>query len=119
LESVCYQTRDLLEAMKADAPLPTELRVDGGMSVNDWLMQFLSDVIGIPVVRPQVVETTALGAAQLAGLACGLYSSLEEIAAQWKADRRFEPKMDRARADTLYAGWRDAVGRTRSHGTPL
>jgi glycerol kinase len=117
LESVCYQTRDLLEAMKADAPLPTELRVDGGMSVNDWLMQFLADIIGIPVVRPQVVETTALGAAQLAGLACGVYSSLDEIAALWKAERRFEPQMDRSHADTLYAGWREAVARTRSHGS--
>jgi glycerol kinase len=116
LESVCYQTRDLLEAMRDDAPPPTELRVDGGMSVNDWLMQFLADVIGIPVVRPRIVETTALGAAQLAGLGAGLYGSLDEIAAQWQADRRFEPQMQRGHADALYAGWRDAVARTRSHG---
>jgi glycerol kinase len=71
------------------------------------------------VVRPQVVETTALGAAQLAGLGCGFYSSLDEIAAQWKMDRRFEPEMSRDRAEALYAGWRDAVSRTRSHSATV
>ena len=114
LESVCYQTRDLLEAMREDATPPTELRVDGGMAVNDWLMQFLTDIIGIPVVRPQTVETTALGAAQLAGLQAGVYASLEEIGALWRADRRFEPLLDKTRADTLYAGWREAVGRVQT-----
>ena len=114
LESVCYQTRDLLEAMKQDAIAPTELRVDGGMVVNDWLVQFLADILGIPVLRPQTVETTALGAAQLAGLQTGVYASLEEIGELWKVDKRFEPKMERARADTLYAGWREAVGRVCS-----
>ena len=114
LESVCYQTRDLLEAMREDATPPTELRVDGGMAVNDWLMQFLTDIIGIPVVRPQTVETTALGAAQLAGLQAGVYASLDEIGALWRADRRFEPTLDKARADTLYAGWREAVGRVQT-----
>ena len=114
LESVCYQTRDLLEAMREDATPPTELRVDGGMAVNDWLMQFLTDIIGIPVVRPQTVETTALGAAQLAGLQAGVYASLDEIGALWRADRRFEPALDKARADTLYAGWREAVGRVQT-----
>jgi glycerol kinase len=114
LESVCYQTRDLLEAMKPDAPQPTELRVDGGMSVNDWLMQFLADILQIPVVRPQTVETTALGAAQLAGLQAGVYASLDEIAALWRPQARFEPALPAARADALYAGWRDAVARTRS-----
>jgi len=113
LEAVCYQTRDLLEAMREDATTPTELRVDGGMAVNDWLMQFLSDILRIPVVRPQTVETTALGAAQLAGLQAGIYASLDEIGAQWRADRRFEPKLDAARVDTLYAGWREAVARVR------
>ncbi len=114
LESVCYQTRDLLEAMKPDAPQPTELRVDGGMSVNGWLMQFLADILQIPVVRPQTVETTALGAAQFAGLYTGVYTSLEEIGALWKPEARFEPKLQATRADTLYAGWREAVARTRT-----
>jgi glycerol kinase len=114
LESVCYQTRDLLEAMRQDAPAPTELRVDGGMAVNDWLMQFLADVLRIPVVRPQTVETTALGAALLAGLQAGVYASLEEIGELWKADRRFEPAMPEGRAEGLYAGWREAVGRVTS-----
>jgi len=113
LESVCYQTRDLLQAMQQDATAPTELRVDGGMAVNDWLMQFLSDILRIPVVRPQSVETTALGAAQLAGLQAGVYASLEEIGALWRADRRFEPALDAARADTLYAGWLDSVARVQ------
>jgi glycerol kinase len=111
LESVCYQTRDLLEAMRQDAPAPTELRVDGGMAVNDWLMQFLADVLRIPVVRPQTVETTALGAALLAGLQTGVYASLEEIGALWRMDRRFEPAMAQQRAEDLYAGWREAVAR--------
>ncbi len=114
LESVCYQTRDLLEAMREDATPPTELRVDGGMAVNDWLMQFLTDIIGIPVVRPQTVETTALGAAQLAGLQAGVYASLDEIGALWRVDRRFEPVLNKTRADTLYAGWREAVGRVQT-----
>lgn len=114
LESVCYQTRDLLEAMREDATPPTELRVDGGMAVNDWLMQFLTDILGIPVVRPQTVETTALGAALLAGLQAGVYASLDEIGALWRIDRRFEPALDAARADTLYAGWREAVSRVQT-----
>ncbi|MDR3417733.1 MAG: glycerol kinase GlpK [Nevskia sp.] len=114
LESACYQTRDLLEAMQHDATAPTELRVDGGMAVNDWLMQFLADILRIPVVRPQTVETTALGAALLAGLQAGVYASLEEIGSLWRADRRFEPLMEAGRADTLYGGWRDAVSRVCS-----
>ncbi|SFF25611.1 glycerol kinase [Fontimonas thermophila] len=114
LESVCYQTRDLLQAMAQDAVAPTELRVDGGMVVNDWLTQCLADVLQIPVVRPHTVETTALGAAFLAGLQAGMYASLDDIARLWQADRRFTPKMDAARADALYAGWRDAVMRVRS-----
>jgi len=114
LESVCYQTRDLLEAMRADAPAPTELRVDGGMAVNDWLMQFLADVLQLPVVRPQTVETTALGAALLAGLAAGVYRSLEDIAHTWRAQARFMPRLEAARAEALYAGWREAVARVRS-----
>jgi glycerol kinase len=114
LESVCYQTRDLLGAMKQDAVSPTELRVDGGMVVNNWVTQFLADVLKIPVVRPQTVETTALGAAFLAGLQAGVYKSLDEIAALWQSEARFTPAMKPARADALYAGWREAVERVKS-----
>ncbi|HEY1076918.1 MAG TPA: glycerol kinase GlpK [Fontimonas sp.] len=114
LESVCYQTSDLMRAMAQDAVAPTELRVDGGMVVNDWLTQCLADTLQIPVVRPQTVETTALGAAFLAGLQVGVYASLDDIAALWRSDRRFEPAMKAERADTLYKGWLDAVQRVRS-----
>jgi glycerol kinase len=114
LESVCYQTRDLLMAMNADAVPPTELRVDGGMVVNDWLTQAMADILQIPVVRPQTVETTALGAAFLAGLQAGVYQSLDEISALWQEERQFAPAMPAQRADTLYAGWQDAVARVRS-----
>ncbi|WP_028007435.1 glycerol kinase GlpK [Solimonas flava] len=113
LESVAYQTRDLLQAMAADAVAPTELRVDGGMVVNDWLTQCLADLLQIPVVRPQTVETTALGAAFLAGLTAGVYRSLDDIAARWTAQARFVPQMPAARADALYRGWGDAVQRVR------
>ncbi|MCI0749328.1 MAG: glycerol kinase GlpK [Nevskiales bacterium] len=114
LESVCYQTRDLLTAMSEDAPAPTELRVDGGMVVNDWLIQFLADILKIPVVRPQTVETTALGVAFLAGLQAGVYRSLEDIQRLWQSDRRFTPTMPAAQADALYDGWRKAVARVRA-----
>lgn len=114
LESVCYQTRDLLTAMSQDAVKPTELRVDGGMVVNDWLTQFLADMLRIPVVRPQTVETTALGAAFLAGLHVGVYKSLDEISKLWQTDARFKPAMKVGKADALYAGWRDAVERVKS-----
>jgi glycerol kinase len=111
LESVCYQTRDLLGAMAQDAVSPTELRVDGGMVVNNWVTQFLADVLQIPVVRPETVETTALGAAFLAGLSAGVYGSLDEISKLWQVDRRFKPKLKKPRADQLYAGWQKAVKR--------
>lgn len=114
LESVCYQTRDLLGAMSQDAVPPTELRVDGGMVVNNWLTQFLADMLRIPVIRPQTVETTALGAAFLAGLHVGVYRSLDEIAKLWQAEARFKPQMKVARVDALYAGWRTAVARVKS-----
>jgi glycerol kinase len=114
LESVCYQTRDLIAAMAQDAVAPIELRVDGGMVVNDWLTQFLADVLQVPVVRPETVETTALGAAFLAGLQSGVYGSLEEISKLWQMDRRFKPKLAAAKADTLYAGWQKAVARVKS-----
>jgi len=115
LESVGYQTRDLLEAMKSDweaADNAGVLRVDGGMSASDWSMQFLSDIIGAPVDRPTVLETTALGAAWLAGMRAGVYPDQDGFAANWALDRRFEPQMDEATRDRRYAGWKDAVGRT-------
>ena len=116
LESVAYQTRDLLDAMASDAVPPTELRVDGGMVVNDWLTQFLADALQVPVVRPQVTETTALGAAFLAGLGAGVYQSLDEIAALWAEQRRFVPSMAAEQVDALLGGWRAAVARVRSAG---
>jgi glycerol kinase len=114
LEAVCYQTLDLMRAMAADgAPRPRALRVDGGMSANDWLMQFLADILDLPVERPMVTETTALGAAYLAGLEAGLYASTAEIGQRWRRDRLFEPRMAAAERDRLYAGWQDAVMRVR------
>jgi glycerol kinase len=114
LDAVCYQTRDLIEAMRADGSAPETLRVDGGMVVNDWLMQRLADILGLPVERPRETETTALGAAALAGLGAGVYRSLDEIAGGWALDRAFEPKLAAASRDALYGGWRDAVARVRS-----
>jgi glycerol kinase len=114
LESIAYQSADVLEAMQKDAGENlTELRVDGGATANDLLMQFQADILGVPVVRPKVLETTALGAAYLAGLAVGLWPSREALAARWQADRRFEPQMDRAHAQELLAHWREAVRRSR------
>ncbi len=111
LESVAYQTRDLFDAMAEDGIRPTELRVDGGMIGNDWLMQFLSDVLAIPLDRPLVGETTALGAAFLAGLEAGLYDSLDDIAGRWRRRDRFEPAMAASERQALLAGWRRAVAR--------
>ncbi|MEN8895753.1 MAG: glycerol kinase GlpK [Yoonia sp.] len=115
LESVGFQTRDLLEAMKSDwvdAADKDVLRVDGGMSASDWSMQFLSDIIGAPVDRPKVLETTALGAAWLAGMRAGIYPDQKGFAAEWALERRFEPAMNEATRDRRYAGWQDAVKRT-------
>jgi glycerol kinase len=112
LESVCYQTLDLLEAMGADAGArPTALRVDGGMVVNNWLTQTLADILGIRVDRPEVTETTALGAAYLAGLQVGLFGSLEEVAGQWQCERSFAPTLDERSRQQRHAGWRRAVAR--------
>jgi glycerol kinase len=112
LESVCYQTLDLLEAMGADAGArPTALRVDGGMVVNNWLTQTLADILGIRVDRPVVTETTALGAAYLAGLQVGLFSSLEEVAGRWQCERSFDPSLDEGARQKRHAGWRQAVAR--------
>ena len=113
VESMAYQTRDVLTAMQADAGIELkELRADGGAIANDFLAQFQSDLLGVPVVRPQVAETTALGAACLAGLGVGFWRSREEIAQQWREDRRFEPAMPAERRETLYAGWQRAVAAT-------
>lgn len=109
LESIAFQSAALLQAMAKDAQPVDELRVDGGASVNDLLMQFQADLLGIPVVRPKVVETTALGAAYLAGLAVGSYQGLDELAAQWQVGRRFLPTMPRERAAELMAHWEHAV----------
>ena len=116
LQSVGYQTRDLLEAMRGDwsAASETVLRVDGGMTASDWTMQFLSDILGAPVDRPEVLETTALGAAWLAGMAAGLYPGTEGFSDRWRLEHRFEPHMSPSRRDQLYEGWRDAVARTLS-----
>ncbi|MBM3568930.1 MAG: glycerol kinase GlpK [Alphaproteobacteria bacterium] len=114
LEAVAYQTRDLMEAIRADGIAPTSLKVDGGMVANSWLMQFLADMIDLPVERPVVTETTALGAAYLAGLAEGVWGGLDQVARAWKREARFAPAMARADRDRLYAGWKDAVGRVRS-----
>ncbi|WP_343560603.1 glycerol kinase GlpK [Kiloniella sp. b19] len=113
LESVCYQTHDLLSAMKADGGAPSRINVDGGMCANDWLMQFLSDTLDLEVQRPEITETTALGAALLAGLQHGLYNSLDEISALWHCERSFKPAMDKERRDRNLEGWSLALKRTR------
>jgi glycerol kinase len=114
LEAVGYQTRDLIEAMRADwtGGGDTVLRVDGGMTASDFTMQFLADMIGAPVDRPAVMETTAVGAAYLAGLRAGLCPDLADFAASWICERRFEPQMDEATRERKWAGWREAVART-------
>jgi glycerol kinase len=112
LESIAFQSAALLQAMARDSAEVKELRVDGGAVVNDLLMQFQADLLGIPVVRPKVVETTALGAAYLAGLAVGVYRGLDELAAQWQVERRFLPTMPRERAAELMARWEHAVRQT-------
>jgi glycerol kinase len=114
LDSVCYQTRDLVDAMRGDGAQIDELRVDGGMVANDLLMQRLADTVGTPVERPRVTETTALGAAFLAGLHAGLWPSLEALSETWALDRAFKPAEGAASRDRRYAGWQDAVRRVRS-----
>jgi len=113
LESIAFQSADVLEAMQKDSgETLKELRVDGGATANDLLMQFQADLLGVPVVRPKVLETTALGAAYLAGLTVNLWKSREEIAGQWQAQKRFEPRMEAGRRAELMARWREAVGRS-------
>jgi glycerol kinase len=114
LESIAYQNADVLSAMEADAAIKlAELRVDGGAAANNLLLQFQADVLGVPVVRPTVLETTALGAAYLAGLAVGFWRDDAEVAANWKIDRRFDPAMSRDQAQSLRARWNKAVARSR------
>jgi glycerol kinase len=114
LESIAFQSAELLAAMQRDAAQPlVELRVDGGATVNDLLMQFQADVLGVPVVRPTIAETTALGAAYLAGLAVGFWGSLDELARNWKVGRRFEPRMRREEATERIRQWSRAVERAR------
>ena len=117
LESIAFQSAALLQAMSRDAlanggAAVSELRVDGGACVNNLLMQFQADLLGIPVVRPAVIETTALGAAYLAGLSSGLYAGLDELSAQWRAERVFHPTMTRERAGELMVRWEHAVRQT-------
>src|SRR5207245_2603898 len=115
LESIAFQSAEVLEAMQKDSGEKLrEVRVDGGAAANDLLMQFQADLLGVPVVRPKVLETTALGAAYLAGLTVNLWKSRDEIAAHWKLERRFEPRMQRAEAQEKMARWRDAVSRSRN-----
>ncbi len=117
LEAVCYQTRDLLEAMKADDSQLAELRVDGGMAGNDIFMQRLADLTGIPVCKPRITETAALGAAFLAGLHTGVYQDLDDIGRLWQQAGRFEPRMEDSRREEFYRGWLQALGRVKTPGS--
>jgi glycerol kinase len=114
LQSVCYQSKDLQKAMEKDGTRPSKLRVDGGMVANNWLMQFLADILGAPVDRPVITETTALGAAYLAGLKVGIFDSLAALSAKWEVEQRFSPVMSKERRDSFYAGWKDSVKRVQS-----
>jgi glycerol kinase len=115
LMSVCYQTRDLLEAMKSDgADFPDTIKVDGGMVANDWFAQSLADTLNTKVQRPQIIETTALGAAYLAGLQCGIFNSLQELTELWQCNGDFMCSIDEARRDSLYQGWLEAIDRVKS-----
>jgi glycerol kinase len=117
LEAMAYSTRDMLEVMARESGLPIQaLRVDGGAVSNNFLCQFQADILGRPVIRPKVTELTALGAAYLAGLAVGFWKDTAQIRKNWKTDRTFLPRMKPREADRLYAGWQDAVRRTRTTG---
>ena len=113
LEAAAFQSREVIEAMEADSGVPlVTLKVDGGMVLNDTLMQFQSDILGVPVIRPKVIETTALGAAYAAGLAVGFWATQDDIRANWAEGKRWEPQMSEAERERLYARWRQAVTRT-------
>jgi glycerol kinase len=119
LESVAYQSRDVLQAMRSDSGLDIpDIRVDGGMVANNFLMQFQADITDTTVERPVVAETTALGAAYLAGLATGYWQSQDEIARKWALDRAFEPNMDQQRREELYRNWKRAVERAKDWAEP-
>ena len=114
LESLAYQTKDVLDSMEADSGIPLKsLRVDGGAVANNLLMQFQADILGTRVDRPEIIETTALGAAYLAGLAVGFWSSKEELASRWRLDRHFKPEMEEEKSAKLYKGWLKAVERSK------
>lgn len=113
LQSVCYQTKDLQKAMESDGIRPVRLRVDGGMTANNWVLQHLADILGADVDRPEIIETTALGVAYLAGLKAGVFGSLEELAQHWKLQQRFHPQITKENRDQLYAGWRKAIERVK------
>ena len=118
LESVCLQTRDLMAAMEADCGAAIQrIRVDGGMAGNAWLMQALADIVDVAVERPRVIETTALGAAYLAGLHAGVFDSVDDIRAAWSRDTEFRPRMPNEVRERLVRGWESAVARTREHGS--
>jgi glycerol kinase len=121
LESVCFQTWDLLKAMRGDWPKAAEtiVRVDGGMAASDWTMQCLADILDVPVDRPTVLETTALGAAYLAGLQSGFYPPPDQFAARWALDKRFTPGLEACARAAQLAAWHDAVRRTLSDGVPM
>jgi glycerol kinase len=114
LDSVVYQTRDLLDAMAADGIGPAQLKVDGGMAQNGFFLQRLADVLAVPILRPKMAESTAFGAACLAGLGHGVYESLQDIARLWESDVRCEPKLDPVAREREMAGWREALQRVRS-----
>ena len=115
LDSIAYQTRDVVDAMNSDGSTSVhELRADGGAAANNLLMQFQADILGVPVVRPRLLETTAAGAAFLAGLGAGVWRNSGELEDVWREDRRFEAAMNSAERDRLYRGWRDAVERIRA-----
>jgi len=111
LESVCYLSHDLFAAMEQDGIRPSSLRVDGGMAGNEWLMQFLADTLDMDVCRPKVLETTALGAAYLAGRQLNVYGNFEEFTRLWQAGGEFEPRITNSEREGLLSGWRDAVRR--------
>ena len=113
LEATAFQTREVLDAMNADSGVPlTALKVDGGMVYNELLMQFQADILGVPVIRPQVAETTALGAAYAAGLAVGFWENVEDLRSNWAMDKQWYPKMDDVVRDKEYKGWKKAVTKT-------
>ena len=114
LESVCFQTMDLFDAIRSDGAALDTVRVDGGMVKNNWLSQTLADILNVPVQRPKQTETTALGAAYLAGLQCGIYASLDDLSSNWQQEKAFSPTMQSEDREQAIAGWASAVKRTRS-----